>query len=164
MILPESKLWQYLSDDQRVLARDGEFLIADTDRHHNQFPTDYSYLVFPFAKMYEGFLKQLFLDLSIITVKEFRSDHYRVGKTLSPNLVGMLKFRSAFGQIETRFGSDLAIQLWQTWKNGRNLVFHYFPHNYRSLNLEQAKITVQRIVDAMNRAVEETHVHPSLRT
>ncbi len=159
MIQEGSDLWNYLSPSQQALARDGAFLVADSDRHPDTALTDYSYLVFPFAKLYEGFLKQLLLDLRIMTQKEYKSDHYRVGKTLSPSLAGRLGRRSAFGEIEQKFGGDLAVQLWQTWKNGRNLVFHYFPHNYRALTRERAKEIINTIVAVMERAIEETKAH-----
>jgi hypothetical protein len=163
MITEGSALWQYLSPDQRVLAGDGAFLVADTSLHHDQEPTDYSYLVFPFAKLYEGFLKQLFLDLDIITPKDYRSEHFRIGKVLSPNLVGRLRQKSAYGQIQERYGKELATRLWHTWKNGRNMVFHYFPNNYRSLSADQARAVIDQIVDTMNEAIVATHVQPGRR-
>jgi len=158
MIAEGSRLWQYLSSSQRVLAGDGEFLLEDSNRHVNEEPTDYSYLVFPFAKLYEGFLKQLFLDLRVITERDYNGDHFRIGKTLSPNLVRRLRGRSAYGEIERRFGKDLATRLWHAWKNGRNLVFHYFPHNYRALTMEQARGCIANLVETMEQAVEVTHV------
>lgn len=157
-ILPGSPLWNYLSEPKRVLAGDGVFLLQDSANHIDQEPTDYSYLVFPFAKLYEGFLKDLFLDLDIIDRRDYESDHYRIGKALSPNLARKLGRRSAYLQIENRFGKDLATRLWHTWKNGRNLVFHYFPHNYRALTLEQAKRLVEQLVETMDQAVRDTQV------
>ena len=107
MIQEGSILWQYLSPTQRVLASGGEFLLDDSYVHENREPSDYSYLVFPYAKLYEGFLKQLFLDLGIIDERNFISDHFRIGKALSPNLVKFLRQKSAFRQIEDRYGEDL---------------------------------------------------------
>lgn len=158
MIQEGSRLWQYLSPPMRVLAGDGAFLLRVTQEHYNEEPTDYSYLVFPFAKLYEGFLKQLFLDLSIIDDHEYRGDHYRIGRALSPNLKRRLGRHSAYMQIEKRFGKGLATRLWHTWKEGRNLVFHYFPHNYGSLSLTRAKELVANLVDTMDAAVSETDV------
>jgi hypothetical protein len=163
MIAEGSKLWNYLSADQRVLAGDGAFLLAELAVHHDSEPTDYSYLVFPFAKLYEGFLKQLFLDTGIISQNEYESEHYRIGKALSPHLMGRLRRKSAYGQIQTRYGKGLATRLWHTWKNGRNMVFHYFPRNYRALTSEQAQCAIQGIVDAMNEAIDVTGVHPRKR-
>lgn len=159
MIKPGSLLWQYLSPNQRILASDGIFLLDDSYVHEKREPSDFSYIVFPFAKLFEGFLKQIFLDLEIITKREYTSDHYRIGKALSPNLARVLKY-SAYRAIAQQFGEDLAVKLWQTWKEGRNLVFHYFPHNYRSLTREQAEILIRKIVNTMDEAVKKTHVRP----
>jgi hypothetical protein len=160
MIAHGSALWNYLAPDQRVLADDGAFLVADTAIHHDSEPTDYSYLVFPYAKLYEGFLKELFLDLGIISERDYQGEHFRIGKVLSPNMVGKLRGKSAYGQIHERYGKELATRLWHTWKNGRNLVFHYFPHNYRALTRDHALIVISQIVDAMNDAIVQTHVMP----
>lgn len=158
MISEGSALWNYLSVSQRVLAGDGAFLVSDSVNHKDQEPTDYSYLVFPFAKLYEGFLKDLFLDLRIIEYRDYNSDHFRIGKALSPNMARRLGRRSAYGQIVDRFGKDLATRLWHTWKNGRNLVFHYFPHNYRALSIDHARLLVQLIIETMEQAVSDTRV------
>lgn len=158
MVQQGSVLWSYLSPEQRVLAGDGDFLIQDSALHKDQEPTDYSYLVFPYAKLYEGFLKDIFLDLGIISERDYSSDHFRIGKALSPNLARRLGRRSAYGHIVERFGKDLATRLWHTWKHGRNLVFHYFPHNYRALTLEQARACVSLLVETMEQAVHDTRV------
>jgi hypothetical protein len=164
MIKEGSELWNYLSVYQRVLVGDGAFLLEDAKLHRDQEPTDYSYLVFPFAKLYEGFLKDLFLDLDIIDERDYNSDHYRIGKALSPHMVRRLGRNSAYGEVESRYSKDLASRMWHTWKNGRNLVFHYFPHNYRALSLEQATNLIVLLADTMTAAVEETHVSRKNRT
>jgi len=157
MIKEGSALWKYLSPEERSLASDGAFLVDDAALHHDTPPTDYSYLVFPFAKLYEGFLKRLFMDLNIISEREYSSDHFRIGRALSPGMVGALRQHSAYGQIEDRYGRDLATRLWHAWKNGRNLVFHFFPHNIRSLTLDEAKKTITMLTDAMEEAVVRTN-------
>lgn len=159
-IRQESPLWQYLSVNQKSLARDGEFLVEDSKLHIDAPPTDFSYLVFPYAKLYEGFLKQLFLDLDIITLADYESDHFRIGKALSPNLANRLGERSAYTQISKRYGRDLSDSLWHTWKQARNLVFHYFPHNLRSLTRDQAVGLVDLIIATMEQSVRKTHVRP----
>lgn len=156
LIQKDSQLWQYLTPEMRQLAEDGRLLIDDRKLHPNEQLSDYSYLVFPFAKLYEGFLKQLFRDLHVIDERDYTSDHFRIGKALSPNLAGRLGRRSAWLQIEQRFGGELANRLWHTWKEGRNLVFHYFPQNYRALTLKQATLLVGSILDTMEAAVAET--------
>mgnify|MGYP000477537805 FL=1 len=154
MIEPGSTLWQYLSETQRQLVTDGVALIEDRRRHPNEALSDYSYLVFPFAKLYEGFLKQLFRDLGIIHERDYESTHFRLGKVLSPNLVRRLRGRSAYGTVTARFGAVLAEHLWSTWKQGRNLVFHYFPHNVRRLSFLEAQDIILMIVETMSEAVK----------
>jgi len=98
-------------------------------------------------------LKKLFLDVGILTQRDYTSDHFRIGKALSPNLARRLAGRSAYTQISDRYGAPLAARLWHTWKEGRNLVFHYFPHNYRSLTRPQAVELVNQLVGTMCEAV-----------
>lgn len=156
MIQPDSALWQYLSSDQRQLVTDGQLLISDRTMHPSDHLSDYSYLVFPFAKLYEGFLKQLFRDIGAISDRDYQSDHFRIGKALSPNLARLLGNRSAYSWIARRYSPELAATLWTTWKEGRNLIFHYFPHNLRRLSFAEATDTVTKIVTAMDEAVRIT--------
>ncbi len=156
-------LWNYLSVTQRHLAEDGMFLLEDSLIHKDREPTDYSYMVFPFAKMYEGFLKQLFLDLKCITDRDYYSTHFRIGKALSPYLASRLGTRSAYGQVANQYGKALADRLWNTWKEGRNLVFHYFPHNLRSLSRDQAQTVIELIMTTAEEAVRVTSVRPGNR-
>ncbi|KKR00540.1 MAG: hypothetical protein UT26_C0041G0006 [Microgenomates group bacterium GW2011_GWC1_39_12] len=158
MIDHGSPLWNYLSDQERILADDGAFLVADSAIHKDQDPTDYSYLVFPYAKLYEGFLKDVFRDLGIIVERDYRSNHFRIGKVLSPNLTRRLGKRSAYGQLRDRYGAELAEALWHAWREGRNLVFHYFPSDFRLLAKEQALACIQTLIQAMEICVARTHV------
>jgi hypothetical protein len=153
MIEEASLLWQYLLPDMRALLRDGEFLVEDSARHTDEPPTDFSYIVFPFAKLYEGFLKKVFLDIGIIDERDYHSDHFRIGKVLSPNLARQLGSRSAYGEISTRYSTELAARLWHTWKEGRNMVFHYFPHNFRCLTRAQAIELVNTLTNTMAESV-----------
>lgn len=154
MMSTSSRLWQYLAPDMQALLRDGEFLVEDSLRHTDAPPTDFSYIVFPFAKLYEGFLKKLFLDSGIITQREYHSDHFRIGKVLSPNMARRLGSRSAYSEISNRYGNELAARLWHTWKEGRNLVFHYFPHNLRRLTRKSAVELINTLTNTMTESVE----------
>jgi len=158
MIAHGSVTWQYLTAQQRVLADDGAFLVADCENHKDQEPTDFSYLVFCFAKLYEGFLKDLLLDLDIINRTEYGSNHFRIGRVLNPNLARRLREKSAYSQLASRFGEHTANQAWQAWKNGRNLVFHYFPKDYRLLRKDQAIATIGQLVEAMEALSKQSGV------
>lgn len=158
MIRRDTSLWHYFSKAQQDLASDGEWLIDDRTRHPSEELSDYSYLVFPYAKLYEGFLKQVLLDLGIISEREYNSTHFRLGKVLSPNIARRLGGRSAYAEIRKRYGEELAKTLWSTWKKGRNLVFHYFPHNVNKLDFADAMERIREIVLTMERLVLETNV------
>ncbi|MFH0749370.1 MAG: hypothetical protein V1917_00455 [Candidatus Gottesmanbacteria bacterium] len=158
MIQHEDLVWSYLTKEQRVLVDDGVFLMKDSLMHKDQEPTDYSYLVFPFAKLYEGFLKDVFLQLGVISSLDYVSNRFRIGKVLNPNIVKQLHGKSVFGQLRNRYGIELAEHLWYAWKQGRNLVFHYFPSNFRMLSREQALSTIELLTDAMHALLKQTQV------
>lgn len=145
-----SELWNYLSSPQKDLIKEGEFLIKAIIEENKLHFTDYSFLVFPFAKAYEGFLKQIFLDVGFISDADYISPHFRIGKVLSPSLVHKLENTSVYKKIEDTHGKIIADMAWNTWKRGRNEVFHYFPHNIRSLVFQEAREIIDDITRTMN--------------
>lgn len=150
----QSKLWQFLATEQQELISDCEKLIDDA-RQNPKSLVDYSYLVFPVAKMYEGFLKKLFLDLGVINQEQYNSDHFRIGKALNPNLPEHLKMESVYDQVLAHLKNQSVVDsLWQAWKRGRNALFHYFPGHLTLLNLDQAQATIDFMLEAMERALE----------
>jgi len=148
-----SYFWQYLSQSQKDLILEGRFLMNKVISEGKYNFKDYSFLVFPFAKAYEGFLKKIFLDVKFISRLDYISDHFRLGKVLSPKLVGKLGERSVYKKIVDFAGNDLAEKIWNTWKRGRNQVFHYFPHNLKSLSFCKAQNIITEIIKTMEQAV-----------
>ena len=152
LIDKNSKLWNYLDEHIKGLLEDGEALLDDVKTHEKNI-SDYSYLVFPFSKAYEGFLKKLFLDLKLIDKGQFFGDEIRIGKVLNPSFKH--ERESVYARIPRRIpGRDLSEHLWTVLKNARNLVFHYYPHNFRKLSLREAENLVNDIVEVMHEAVE----------
>ncbi|MBI1863294.1 hypothetical protein HYS00_04220 [Candidatus Microgenomates bacterium] len=143
------EFWQYLSKEQQDLLLQGDYLSGEIIQRQKHTFKDYSFLVFPYAKAYEGFLKQLFQDIGYISHLDYISDHLRLGKLMSPNLIDRLGDRSLYLRIEKSSGRDLAEKIWNTWKVGRNQVFHYFPHNLKALSFEEAEKLVNTIVQTM---------------
>lgn len=150
-----SFFWKYLSPGQKGLIEEGLYLLEDVKLHPDAKITDYSYLVFPFAKAYEGFLKQLFLDLGFISQKEYNSDHFRIGKALNPSLERRLRYQSVYDKVIYHCkDKNLADQLWSVWKRGRNLIFHYFPHNFKAITLIEAENIISEMLMVMEKAIE----------
>jgi len=159
-----SFFWRYLSSGQKGLIEEGLYLFEITKNHPDSKIADYSYLVFPFAKAYEGFLKQVFLDLGFISNKDYESDRFRIGRALNPYLEKKLRYSSVYDKIVHHNGdSVLADQLWSVWKRGRNLVFHYFPHNFKALSFSQAEEIISEIISIMEKTLFECRVEEILR-
>ena len=149
----KSNLWDYLLPEQQEIIEDCEKLIEDAHLHPKML-TDYSYIVFPMAKVYEGFLKKFLLDTGLIYQQQYESDHFRIGKVLNPNLPDHLKIEGLYDKICAHVGrSELADRFWNTWKRGRNLLFHYFPGNLQRITLLEAIEIAQEISSTMSLAV-----------
>lgn len=152
LILRTSLFWQYLSQNQKDLIREGQYLMNDIIKDHAYQFKDYSFLVFPFAKAYEGFLKQLFKDVKFISHLDYISDHLRLGKLMSPNLIGRLGEKSLYKKIKDKAGEELAEKVWNIWRAGRNQIFHYFPHNIKAITFDQANKIIEDILKTMEEA------------
>jgi len=154
-ILQQEPLWNYFSQTQKDLVLEGQYLTQDIIRDHAFHFKDYSFLIFPFAKTYEGFLKQLFKDVKFISHLDYISDHLRLGKLLSPHLEIRLGERSLYRKVSECGSEALAKRIWQTWKLGRNEIFHYFPHNLKAVSFRAAEQTTEEILEAMREAYKE---------
>lgn len=145
-------LWSYLSPEMKDLLLDAEHL-RDEAKQSSRILTDYSYLVFPVSKAYEGFLKKLFLELGIIGKEQYEGEHFRIGKALNPFIEPYLKKESYFEQICDKLGTDLTNELWNQWKKGRNLLFHYFPNHLQCIRMSEAEEINKGIIGVMEKAV-----------
>lgn len=155
------EFWKYLSQNQKDLILEGQYLMNDIIKDNAYHFKDYSFLVFPFAKAYEGFLKQLFRDIKFISHLDYISDHLRLGKLMSPNLVEKLGDKSLYSKIENSCGRDFAETLWQSWKLGRNQIFHYFPHNLRAISFIEAEDVINKLLITMEQAYTRLYFNAS---
>ncbi len=141
---------KYLTDHQSELVNDVEIILK---RLQIQDPvSDFSFLVAPIAKAYEGFLKSFFLKLDIISQHDYESDRFRVGKTLNPSL--RYKRFSVYQKLAEYHekGEELAEKLWDAWKFGRNQIFHYFPGSYQNLSKNEAEDRINLLLRAIIQA------------
>lgn len=138
-----------LSSQQSALITDLQTILNNLEKNHI---SDYSFLVAPVAKAYEGYLKDFFLKIGIIDRHNYESDRFRVGKTLNPSL--RYKRYSIFQKLADihQDGEELAELLWDAWKFGRNEILHYFPNNLKNLTLADAQERIQLIFKAINRS------------
>ncbi len=157
----ENKVWwAYVEDDLQELLVASEFLTNVVKSWGADLPSgskvfhDYSFIVFPAAKAYEGFLKKIFLDLGFITNEDYLGKHFRIGKALNPFLEARFRDRESVYDMIVKYcgGKGLADKLWNAWSQGRNLIFHWFPEEKKVISFEEAVAKIELIVDAMDMA------------
>lgn len=143
---------KYLTPHQQNLLNDVETILSKIDANEKIY--DYAFFVAPIAKAYEGFLKDFFLTIGIISDNDYESDRFRVGKTLNPSL--RYKRFSVFQKLSDihENGEELAENLWDAWKFGRNEIFHYFPNISQNLSRNEAEDRIDLLLKAMIKAGE----------
>ncbi len=151
--------WGYIEVDLQELFKQAFLLLEMSKLEPGKF-RDYSYIVFPAAKAYEGFLKKLFFDLRFIGEEEYYGNRWRVGKALNPFLEKEYRQESVYDRIVGFCGGkELADRLWETWKRCRNLVFHFFPNEKNAVSLPEAEERLNTIVDAIDAATKECNIN-----
>lgn len=151
--LEEKTWWPYLEKDIKELLLESVFLSQMIKSSNEQFH-DYSFIVFPAAKAYEGFLKKVFLERGFISEADYFGKRFRIGKALNPSLEEKYRSESVYDKV-VDFCRDrfLADKMWETWKNSRNLVFHWFPNEKNAISLEESQLRLKDIIETM----EETY-------
>lgn len=160
--------WQYIEEDLQELLMESEFLLnivrswGGDMKGGSKIFHDFSFVVFPAAKAYEGFLKKLFFDLGFITEGDYRGKRFRIGKALNPFLEA--KYRNGGGNVYDQVvkhcgGKELADTLWEAWVQGRNLVFHWFPEEKRAVSFEEAEDKIKLIIGAMDKAFKGCRIN-----
>lgn len=160
--LEQKVWWIYLEEDLQGLLTESIFLLENASTWDQKFH-DYSFIVFPASKAYEGFLKKAFLDMGFINEEDYYGKHFRIGKALNPSLEPSIREKeSVYDKVVTFCGGkDLADKLWDTWKNCRNLLFHWFPEERRAVSFDEAKARVDKIIDTIDAMFTECKIDKS---
>lgn len=153
--LENKRWWHYLDREMQELMRESILLVYHVRLWRNTFH-DYSFIVFPAAKAYEGFLKTMFYDLGFISDEDFHGKKFRIGRALNPALEPRFrKDESVYDRLKLYCGSkELSDILWEAWKHCRNLVFHWFPDSQNTLTFAQAKKCIKLIIRAIDKSFE----------
>jgi hypothetical protein len=143
--------WVFLEKDLQGLFKEAEVL-AERVANWDQKFHDYSFIVFPAAKGFEGFLKKVFLDRKFITEDNFYGKRFRVGKALNPSLDRRSREKEGvYDQIvEFCEGRQTADAMWDTWKSCRNMVFHWFPNEKNAVSYTEAIEKLNQIFNTMD--------------
>ncbi len=157
--LEEKIWWDYLEEDIQELLRESFHLTRKVNKWDRKFH-DYAFIVFPASKAYEGFLKKLFLDMGFISREEYLGRRFRIGKALNPSLDRRHRVRESVYDklVEYCGGRQFADKLWITWREARNLLFHWFPEEKNAIDYEEAKQRVNMIIDTIDLAFKECKI------
>lgn len=163
----ENKVWwTYIEEDLQELLVASEFLTNVVRSWGGDLPQgkkvfhDYSFIVFPAAKAYEGFLKKIFLDMGFITNEDYHGKRFRIGKALNPYLEKKYREKeSVYDKIINFCGGpsgeaskELADDLWNTWTLCRNAVFHWFPDEKKAFSFDESRKKVNMVISSMDKA------------
>lgn len=154
-----SQATKFLPPQQKSLILDVQTILNRLKQFDHI--SDYSFLVSPVSKAYEGYLKDFFLKIKIIDRASYHSDRFRVGKTLNPSL--RYKRFSIFQKlidIDDR-GEELAETLWTAWKYGRNEIFHYFPNDLKTIDRTNAEERIALVLEAIIKSTDFLEEHTS---
>lgn len=139
---------------ERELVRTSVELYAREERLHSFF-SDYSFVVFPMSKGYEGFLKKYFYNLRLISLAMYTDKRFRIGRSLNPDIHPDRRDRDwVYGGLVAKCGEERARNLWDTWISCRNQLFHFFPDQEKRLSLEEAGQHLEKLAVAMDQAVK----------
>lgn len=146
-------LYRSLAPDLQEQMRVAIGLYTRERRLGVQF-SDYSFIVFPMAKAYEGFLKQYLFQLRLLSSEEYQGRRFRIGRALNPDLrTNQRDEQWLYDDVVRLCSHELGQQLWGTWLQCRNRVFHYFPSaKTKRLTLLQAGEYLALMVTTMTEA------------
>jgi len=152
--LLKSEWYTLLNNEQQALVTISVELF-EKETGINSAWRDYSFIVFPISKAYEGFLKQRFFDLGLIDEKTFKGKRFRIGKALNPDIHERSKDEHwLFDDLEQMCGTQVAQELWETWLHCRNRVFHFYPQGNNLITLNKAEELLIQVSSAMKTVIE----------
>lgn len=149
-------LFTFFSPEERQLCRDSlnlvEWLSVPSRRPEVH---DYAFVVFPLAKAYEGFLRDYFFQAGLISDRDYEGKYFRIGRSFNPDLPNRLRDHEwIYDDVAQLCSEDMARDMWKAWIEGRNHLFHYYPHSRYDLTYEEAVDRVWMLIEVMEQAME----------
>lgn len=113
----------------------------------------YSFLVFPMAKAFEGFIKLYLKQLGLLNRPDYNDSKFRIGRALNPDISEQHKDEWwLYDDVVRSCGEKVARDLWDAWVQCRNRVFHYYFNQESEMNLDQATKKLEQMAQAMESA------------
>lgn len=149
--------WDFLELPQKELIRQSFYLLDWAKKNQDKLH-DYSFLVMPAAKAFEGYLKKLLYTLQLISEEDYNKDRFRLGKALNPELERRLPEECLYNEIARICQPKLAEELWQTWKKGRNRLLHYFPGTQHIFSLSECEKRLNLIIQTIGNSFADCKI------
>ncbi|PWU23764.1 hypothetical protein C5B42_01915 [Candidatus Cerribacteria bacterium 'Amazon FNV 2010 28 9'] len=147
-----ARWYMFMTPQERTLADLSSELFDREERLHSSY-ADYSFVVFPLSKAYEGFLKEFLFHLKLIDATEYAHREFRIGRSLNPDIpVRHQDEYWLYGKLVATCGEELSRKLWNIWLEARNHLFHYFPDAQHNISLAQAKELLLKLSTTMEEA------------
>lgn len=151
MLTVASQEWYKLLSPTEKSLVDTSVLLCNT-LDDTGYP-DYSFVVFPMAKAYEGFLKRFFWEQGLIDQEAYESRRFRIGRAFNPDVNSNQRDEWwIFDDVARVCGLVLTREMWDAWLECRNQVFHYFPSRYEALSLAAAEARLRQMIAAIEGA------------
>ncbi len=149
-----SRNWySYLTGWQKQLVEVTQELVRRYQKDKD-YLVDYSFLVFSMSKAYEGFLKKFLYDFNLIDRNTYEGHRFRIGRALNPDVHKRQRDQYwLYDDVARLCSPETARQLWMSWLECRNRVFHFFPKDKGLLTYKQAVKKIEQVSAAMSAAV-----------
>jgi hypothetical protein len=140
------------SDQQHLITLSWLLYEREQTKPLTDFPEaiDYTFVIFPMAKAFEGFLKEYLWKEQLITESTYRSRRFRLGRALNPDVFPDQRDRDwLFDDLSRQCGEAVARQVWQAWLDCRNHAFHWYPDSSQQMTLAQAHHCLEELGEAI---------------
>lgn len=148
------QLWfrQLIHSHQELISQ--SFFLLEREQRLKGNLADYSFVIFPCAKAYEGFLKWYLWRLKYIDDETYYGRKFRIGRSLNPDLPKRLQNGDwLYDELAKHCGEVLIRQMWDAWIQCRNHVFHFYPNQQNHLTLSVVEKKLQLMTQVMERLV-----------
>lgn len=156
----EKKDWfTFLNDHGKRLALLSKSLYERELRLQSGYES-YSFVVFPLAKAYEGFLKYYLREMNLLSNTLYSDKKFRVGRAINPDV--SLSHRNEwwlYDDVERLCSRTIARSLWNTWLECRNKMFHFYFDDETLLPLDVAEKKLMQLSRTMEEAMKCLREH-----
>jgi hypothetical protein len=140
---------EFVGDDLFNLFQDSKYLLVKAQEPPFAQVSDYSYIVLPAAKAYEGVLKKILVNAGLVSEQTIlEKPELSLNSYFNP--VGN---EGIFNSLKDK-ARDKAIPhiIYSTYQECRNQIFHHDSYRDSKITLEDADFYIRRIDDAISKA------------